>query len=233
MTRPTKRQRPTTAQHHNVADLERGRRANDMRLKSRFEDIFAKYSSDFSGMGDEIDLRTSKVVVDNGHVAAMPDDYDTVWSQAPRFSKAFADELEAGSTGATGMDDEEQDVRCNGLGDFESMGEDDDDLNSLLAQDGDADDRTTGKQTTSSRHLPHVRHQGQSTQPSGAPLPLINYDALQALTTSSVCRPIVGGASSSPTASRADALLWNYSQTPRFVLTIDVHLKGGEPTVTR
>ena len=41
------------------------------RLKSRFESIFAKYERDFTGVGDEIDLETGIIVVDNGHLEGM------------------------------------------------------------------------------------------------------------------------------------------------------------------
>lgn len=57
-------------------DLARDRRANDARLKSRFEHIFAKYGKDFDGVGDEIDLETGRIVVNNGHIARMQHEVD-------------------------------------------------------------------------------------------------------------------------------------------------------------
>lgn len=54
-----------------VFQLQKGRALAANRLKSRFEDIFAKYERDFTGVGDEIDLRTGEVVVDNGHLQSM------------------------------------------------------------------------------------------------------------------------------------------------------------------
>ncbi|EMC95277.1 hypothetical protein BAUCODRAFT_35264 [Baudoinia panamericana UAMH 10762] len=57
-------------------ELERDRYANDQRLKSRFENIFAKYARDFSGIGDEIDMETGEIVVDNGHLANMQHEAD-------------------------------------------------------------------------------------------------------------------------------------------------------------
>lgn len=51
--------------------LQKGRALAVNKLKSRFEDIFAKYEKDFTGIGDEIDLRTGEVVVDNGHLESM------------------------------------------------------------------------------------------------------------------------------------------------------------------
>ena len=57
-------------------DLARTRRANDARLKSRFEHIFAKYGRDFDGVGDEIDLETGRIIVNNGHIARMQHEVD-------------------------------------------------------------------------------------------------------------------------------------------------------------
>lgn len=58
------------------ADLERARAQNDLRLKSIFEEIFKKYGKDFTDVGDEIDLSTGKIVVDNGHISRMRGEYD-------------------------------------------------------------------------------------------------------------------------------------------------------------
>lgn len=49
---------------------------NDTRLKSRFEAIFEKFGKDFTGVGDEIDLATGKVVVNNGHLLTMKNEQD-------------------------------------------------------------------------------------------------------------------------------------------------------------
>lgn len=53
--------------------LERSRAAAALRLKSSFERIFEKYGRDFTGVGDEIDLRTGEIVVDNGHLQSLQD----------------------------------------------------------------------------------------------------------------------------------------------------------------
>lgn len=58
-------------------DLQAARAQNDMRLKSIFERIFTKYGQDFTEVGDEIDLETGKVVVDNGHLLGMREENDT------------------------------------------------------------------------------------------------------------------------------------------------------------
>jgi Centromere protein Scm3 len=57
--------------------LTRARWRNDLSLKSRFEAIFEKYAQDFTGIGDEIEVATGKVVVSNGHLEAMEDEKDT------------------------------------------------------------------------------------------------------------------------------------------------------------
>lgn len=41
------------------------------KLRSAFDSIYEKYGQDFTGIGDEIDLETGKIVVDNGHVQRM------------------------------------------------------------------------------------------------------------------------------------------------------------------
>ncbi|KAL2755095.1 hypothetical protein ACRALDRAFT_1082643 [Sodiomyces alcalophilus JCM 7366] len=56
--------------------LEESRAFAAFKLKSTFEHIFAKYERDFTGIGDEIDLRTGKVVVDNGHIQNMQNERD-------------------------------------------------------------------------------------------------------------------------------------------------------------
>ena len=73
MERPYKRQRfsdpPEIELHHR-------RERNDLRLKSTFESIFEKYGKDFEGIGDEIDLETGEIVINNGHVLSMANERD-------------------------------------------------------------------------------------------------------------------------------------------------------------
>ncbi|CAG8091556.1 unnamed protein product [Penicillium salamii] len=52
-------------------DLPAARAQNDSKLKSLFEGIFAKYSHDFTDVGDEIDLESGDIVVDNGHLLGI------------------------------------------------------------------------------------------------------------------------------------------------------------------
>ncbi|CCC10276.1 hypothetical protein SMACR_02853 [Sordaria macrospora] len=51
--------------------LEKARSYAAFKLKSAFENIFEKYGKDFDGIGDEIDLRTGEIVVDNGHIKSL------------------------------------------------------------------------------------------------------------------------------------------------------------------
>jgi hypothetical protein len=52
----------------------------DQKLKSRFEAIFEKYGHDFTDIGDEIDLETGEIVVNNGHLLEMQDETDAGYS---------------------------------------------------------------------------------------------------------------------------------------------------------
>ena len=72
---PLKRQRLSTTVE-SEDDLQERRVRNDLQLKSRFETIFEKYSKDFDGIGDEIDMRTGEIVVNNGHILGMTNERD-------------------------------------------------------------------------------------------------------------------------------------------------------------
>lgn len=76
------------------ADLQATRQKLDNRLKSTFEAIFEKYGKDFSGVGDEIDLRTGEIVVDNGHVAEMHAETDAGEERGRGMLRAFTGEPE-------------------------------------------------------------------------------------------------------------------------------------------
>ncbi|KAI1406269.1 hypothetical protein F4819DRAFT_506705 [Hypoxylon fuscum] len=56
--------------------LDRGRAKAATRLKSAFERIFEKYGRDFTGVGDEIDLETGEVIINNGHLQSLEDEED-------------------------------------------------------------------------------------------------------------------------------------------------------------
>ena len=59
------------------AELQQRRARLDYKLKSTFEAIFEKYGKDFDGVGDEIDLETGEIVINNGHLLEMHDERDT------------------------------------------------------------------------------------------------------------------------------------------------------------
>ncbi|KEF59400.1 uncharacterized protein A1O9_04244, partial [Exophiala aquamarina CBS 119918] len=71
------------------ADLDTMRHKNDCLLKSRFESIFEKYSKDFDGIGDEIDLVSGRVLVDNGHLKSMATETDPGIDEEDERGKAF------------------------------------------------------------------------------------------------------------------------------------------------
>ncbi|GFF38659.1 uncharacterized protein PB1A10.02 [Aspergillus udagawae] len=80
MERPQKRLRLSLGCHGEESDdidLQEARAQNDLRLKSIFERIFEKYGKDFTDIGDEIDLQTGKIVVNNGHLQRMSGEDDT------------------------------------------------------------------------------------------------------------------------------------------------------------
>ncbi|KAI4860400.1 hypothetical protein F4820DRAFT_437019 [Hypoxylon rubiginosum] len=62
------------ARQNPLYELDKGRAKAATRLKSAFERIFEKYERDFTGVGDEIDLETGEVVVDNGHLQSLEDE---------------------------------------------------------------------------------------------------------------------------------------------------------------
>ncbi|EPS40999.1 hypothetical protein H072_5138 [Dactylellina haptotyla CBS 200.50] len=55
-------------------------RQSAQRLKSSWEDICRRYARDFEGEGDEIDLETGNVVVDNGHLRNLSENQDDTWA---------------------------------------------------------------------------------------------------------------------------------------------------------
>lgn len=72
---PFKRQRLSARDDADV-ELHQRRAQNDLRLKSIFESIFDKYGKNFNGIGDEIDLETGEIIVNNGHILGMSNERD-------------------------------------------------------------------------------------------------------------------------------------------------------------
>ena len=62
------------------------KRANaNQKLHATMAHIIEKYSRDFEGIGDEIDMATGEIVVDNGHLSNMRDEGDVegLWRHPP------------------------------------------------------------------------------------------------------------------------------------------------------
>jgi hypothetical protein len=72
-------------------ELQQKRARVDFKLKSTFEAIFEKYGKDFGGIGDEIDMRTGEILVNNGHVLSMRHEMDAGDSQS--CSEELGDDL--------------------------------------------------------------------------------------------------------------------------------------------
>lgn len=75
MESPLKRKRlslsPAEENESSDVDLHEARARNNMRLKSIFEGIFEKYGRDFTDVGDEIDLQTGDIMINNGHIHTL------------------------------------------------------------------------------------------------------------------------------------------------------------------
>ncbi|KJX94253.1 hypothetical protein TI39_contig4205g00023 [Zymoseptoria brevis] len=121
-----------------VRQLELARNQNDQKLKSRFERIFRKYEHDFTDVGDEIDIESGEIVVDNGHLQNMRDEADPGQSKSAssRFVKTFQEKL-----GHEGEDEEEEEE------DVEEDDEEDYDDESGDGED-DEEDQTDGTDET-------------------------------------------------------------------------------------
>lgn len=70
--RPLKRLR----RYEDNVDVGWAREESKARLKSTLEDVIDKYSRDFTDIGDEIDMETGDIVVDNGHLSGMRHEVD-------------------------------------------------------------------------------------------------------------------------------------------------------------
>jgi hypothetical protein len=114
-------------------ELEQRRAQLDHKLKSTFEAIFEKYGKDFDGIGDEIDLATGEILVDNGHLAEMQDERDA-GDLSKRVLGAFTDEPEDTADSSMGEteipdvdddEDEDEDEDEDGNDEEDSTSEDD------------------------------------------------------------------------------------------------------------
>lgn len=114
MERASKRPRLSSATTPGSAtdnvDLQAARAKNDQNLKSIFENIFAKYENDFTDIGDEIDLETGEIVVNNGHIGLITE--SSLWAQ--EIGDAEVDDREdfygSGTEGSTPALEEEDSI---------------------------------------------------------------------------------------------------------------------------
>jgi len=159
--RPYKRPRL----HYESSDVELNHRRarHDLHLKSRFEEIFQKYEKDFSETADEIDLETGEIVVNNGHLAAMVDEFDlgqdpiSASHQQPDVWNTAHD---LGSQGTDWINGEEEDIAAFSLFDSTTQAI----TNSVHLRSETAADFTKPFQHYSSDGLT-PRHGEQESQP--------------------------------------------------------------------
>lgn len=96
--------------HDNAqAQLHQDRDRNNQKLKSRFEHIFRKYEHDFTGVGDEFDIHTDQIVVNNGHLEHMRNESDSGTTASSKFVKTFQENLAHEDESMTSEDDEDED----------------------------------------------------------------------------------------------------------------------------
>jgi hypothetical protein len=115
------------------------RRAHlDYKLKSTFEAIFEKYGKDFDGVGDEIDLETGDIVVNNGHLLDMQDERDAGRIvHARHIRQELLDETEEDFS--TSMEEDEDELLGPGYGE-EDEDEDEDEDEVISGDDMEEDD---------------------------------------------------------------------------------------------
>ena len=97
--------------------LDHDRRAKKEKLQQRFEHIFEKYGRDFEGIGDEIDLETGLIVVDNGHLKNMQHEGDPGYPEAAEFANSTGDNLDPALE-----EDIDQNMTADSASDAESDG---------------------------------------------------------------------------------------------------------------
>lgn len=118
-----------STEEDNLRQLELERNKNDQKLKARFEYIFRKYERDFTGVGDEIEIASGEIVVNNGHLQHMRHEVDPGKSASSRFVRTFQEKLEH-------EDEEDSDVTREEGG----SSEDNDDEDEGEDEDGDDED---------------------------------------------------------------------------------------------
>ncbi|WQF87429.1 Putative centromere protein Scm3/HJURP [Colletotrichum destructivum] len=127
--------------------LEQSRAFAAFKLKSTFEHIFQKYERDFTGIGDEIDLRTGRIIENNGHLERMRNERDT---------------------GIPDDDEDEEDEGVNLEDAFASSDEDDDEASAEDVADGDEDSDQSDDEEDEERIL---HDKNDSIAPSASLIP--------------------------------------------------------------
>jgi hypothetical protein len=124
--------------------LQHKRARLDYKLKSTFEAIFEKYGKDFDGIGDEIDLATGEILVDNGHLIEMQDERDAGDMRRQRRAlRAFDNDptdIASSSVADTDMQDEDD---IGEEDDDDDDGEDDDDEGVVAGEEEEEEEETS------------------------------------------------------------------------------------------
>ncbi|QIW95320.1 hypothetical protein AMS68_000838 [Peltaster fructicola] len=139
------------------------RRANDQRLKSRFEQIFRKYERDFTGIGDEINLATGEIVINNGHIESMQHEVDPGQVAASTFIDSLAHDYAADTTAEATpeiQDDYDDDDDSSFHAALHSLGHDIDQLGSTTPDNIDTDHEGNSRHQTQ-----HYRDTNRQVQP--------------------------------------------------------------------
>lgn len=103
------------ADHGNAqAQLDQDRDRNNQKLKSRFEHIFRKYEHDFTGIGDEFDIHTDQIIVNNGHLEYMRNEADSGTTASSKFVKTFREKLAHEDESITSEDEEDEEDQDDG-----------------------------------------------------------------------------------------------------------------------
>lgn len=119
----------------------------DQRFKATMNHIFDKYGRDFDGIGDEIDLETGEIVVNNGHIRNMRNEADV-------------------GDGSTEMLEEDEGMYLGDLTDESDNEQQDNDDNDQRAEDAAADESHSQQQIAPESVPPQPVSQAPSAPPT-------------------------------------------------------------------
>lgn len=122
------------------------RRRNDERLKDSIQSIYRRFGQDLSDIGDEIDLITGRIIVNNGHIARMQDERDL-----GTYDGLFGDAPDDDASDASPDDDNVDDLY---LGKHAT-----DSSDTYSSSDDDADDMFDASAVLDQLSCPEERHQ--------------------------------------------------------------------------